>query len=187
MSDADATDPVKAVKALREFTALPLKWPGILDDRLASIMRDLSAFVRTCTAVDDGFARELDAFGKARALLSAAPALLARIEAGEARAERAESDLILMLASNDRYGAQLDSMTATVKALNARLAEVAPVVEAAERQEDANEAHANWTGEPDDDSCDELHGAWVKACCATDEAVRALRTARSLRGAGEQT
>lgn len=77
---SDATDPVKA---LREFAALPPKWPGILDDRLASIMRDLSAFARTCTAVDDGFARELDAFGKARALLAAAPALLARIEAGE--------------------------------------------------------------------------------------------------------
>ena len=90
MSDADTTDPVKAVKALREFTALPLKWPGILDDRLASIMRDLSAFVRTCTAVDDGFARELDAFGKARALLSAAPTLLARVEAGEAELAKAK-------------------------------------------------------------------------------------------------
>jgi hypothetical protein len=131
-------------------------------------MRDLSAFVRTCTAVDDGFARELDAFGKARALLSAAPALLARIEAGEARAERAESDLILMLASNDRYGAQLDSMTATVKALNARLAEVAPVVEIAIAWADAK----HWREERE----------WRHQL---DAAVDKLRAARLLRGAGE--
>ena len=47
----------------------------------------------------------------------------ADLAATKARAERAESDLALILASNDRYGAQLDSMTATVKALNVRLAE----------------------------------------------------------------
>jgi len=67
----------------REWAGLTEKWRGIIDSRLASIVRDLSAFARTCTAVDDGFAKELDAFNAARRVLADAPALLARLEEAE--------------------------------------------------------------------------------------------------------
>jgi multidrug resistance efflux pump len=108
-----------------------------------------------------------------------AASLSGRLAAMQARAEKAEADLTPMLASNDRYGAQLDSMTATVKALNARLAEAAPVVEAAERLE----PHIRTLSAYMDGST---------ACTVEQKGVKilgelrsALRAARSLRGAGE--
>ena len=187
---SDATDPVKALREWCGFDAETARdaVDFIVNDEMRKYERD----------GDDEYAR---CHAAARALLSAASALLARIEAGEgllaAMQARAEVLVVELDGSNKRAKLLLDAKNewadrardaeAKLAALESRLAEAAPVVEAAERQEDANEAHANWTGEPDDDSCDELHGAWVKACCATDEAVRALRTARSLRGAGEQT
>lgn len=72
MSDADATDPVKA---LREFTALG----EAARHATTADMQRMAEHQKT-----SGFGRHATALDLARAALYAAPALLARIEAGEA-------------------------------------------------------------------------------------------------------
>ena len=81
MSDADATDPVRALRG----------WCAECDGARQGILGDLHRVEGRIRAA--GCGRYGDVVAKASAALSAAPALLARIEAGEGLLREARDDL----------------------------------------------------------------------------------------------
>ena len=184
MSDADATDPVKALR----------EWCAINSFLCQHVLEDLRAGKRRGEAGERWMIR--DVYAAALRSLEAAPALLARIEAGEgllaamqARAEKAERERDIArgvaedrteaaLRAKEEYAAALEKVAERVKALESTLAEAAPVVEAAERLE----PHIRTLSAYMDGST---------ACTVEQKGVKilgelrsAVRAARSLRGAG---